>query len=123
MYEYYLIWHTSGISPESSKTISQTKTNATPAVLKATLAAFENEMLKEDLWSQLTDSQARSQLKEAWSAYISKHFTQSSAGPSANPSMVATPPGLPSGAGGGSAENIKWLYTQTSVLCSADASQ
>ena len=45
--------------------------------------AFENEMLKEHLWLQ-----ARGQLKEAWSAYISKHFTQSSAGPSANPSKA-----------------------------------
>ena len=68
---------------------------ATPEVLKATLAAFKNEMLKEHLWPQ-----ARGQLKEAWSAYISKHFTQSSAGPSANPSKVGTPPGSPCGAGG-----------------------
>ena len=69
---------------------------ATPAVLKGTLAAFESEMLKEHLWPQ-----ARSHLKEAWIAYISKHFTQSSAGPSANPSKVATPQGSPCGAGGG----------------------
>ena len=49
-----------------------------------TLAAFENEILKVHLWPQ-----ARGQLKEAWGAYISKHFLQSSAGPSANPSKVA----------------------------------
>ena len=65
---------------------------ATPAaaVLKATLAAFENEMLKEHLWPQ-----ALSQLKEAWSPHITKHFAQSSPGPSDNPSKVATPPGIP----------------------------
>ena len=66
-------------------------------------------------------------LHEAWSAYISKHFTQSSAGPSANPSKVATPQGSPCGAGGGGSvwEHYiyKWLYTKTSVLCCADASQ
>ena len=54
-------------------------------------------MLKEHLWPQ-----ARSQLKEAWGAYSTKHFAQSSAGPSANPSKVVTPsPGSPCGAGGG----------------------
>ena len=76
--------------------MEEARKGATPAVLKETLAAFENEMLKEHLWPQ-----ARGQLKEAWSAYISKHFTQSSAGPSANPSKAATPPGSPYGAGGG----------------------
>ena len=84
--------------------MEEARKGATPAVLKATLAVFENEMLKEHLWPQ-----ARSHLKEAWIAYISKHFTQSSAGPSAkfsaNPSKVAsqlaTPPGSPCGAGGG----------------------
>ena len=75
--------------------LEEARKGATPVVLKETLAAFENEMLKEHLWPQ-----ARGQLKEAWSAYISKHFTQSSAGPSANPSKVATPPGSPCGAGG-----------------------
>ena len=66
-----------------------------PAVLKATLTAFENEMLKEHLWPQ-----ARTQLKEAWRAYISKHFAQASVGgPSVNPSKFATPPGSPTGAG------------------------
>ena len=45
-----------------------------------------------------------SQLKDAWIAYISKHFTQSSAGPSANPSKVATSQGSPCGAGGGGAD-------------------
>ena len=59
--------------------------NSSPAVLKATLVAFQNEMLKEHLWPQ-----AHSQLKEAWSTSISKHFAQSSAGPSANPSKVVT---------------------------------
>ena len=80
--------------------MEEARKGATPAVLKETLAAFENEMLKEHLWPQ-----ARGQLKEAWSAYISKHFTQSSgtsAGPSANPCTVATPPGSPFGAGRGS---------------------
>ena len=75
---------------------TQARKGATLAVLKGTLAAFENEMLKEHLWPQ-----AHSQLKEAWIAFISKHFTQSSAGPSGNPSKVATPPGSPCGAGGG----------------------
>ena len=56
---------------------------STSAVHKATLAAFENELLKEHLLPQ-----ARSQLKEAWSAYISKHSAHSSAGPSANPSNL-----------------------------------
>ena len=70
-------------------------TRPTPAVLKGTLAAFKSKMLKEHLWPQ-----AHSQLKEAWIAYISKHFTQSSAGQSANPYKVATPPGSPCGAGG-----------------------
>ena len=72
---------------------------AAPAVLKATLDAFKNEMLKEHLWPQ-----ARGQLKEAWSAHISKHFAQSSAGPSTNPSKAATPPRSPCGAGGGGAD-------------------
>ena len=77
----------------------------TPAVLKMTLAAFENEILKEHLWPQ-----ARGQLKEAWSAYISKQFTQSSAGQSANPSKAATPPGSPYGlVEVALIENIKWL--------------
>ena len=104
--------------------MEEARKGATPAVLNETLAAFENEMLKEHLWPQ-----ARSQLKEAWIAYISKHYTQSSASPSANPSKVATPPGSPCGAGGAQTveavlfENIRWLYTQTSVLCCADASQ
>ena len=79
--------------------MEEARKGATPAVLKETLAAFEKEMLKEHLWPQ-----ARGQLKEAWSAYISKHFTQSSAGPSANPSKVVTPSGLPYEAGGGGAD-------------------
>ena len=79
--------------------MEEARNGETLAVLKGTLAAFENEMLKEHLWPQ-----ARSQLKEAWIAYISKHFTQASAGPSANPSKVATPPGSPYGAGGGGAD-------------------
>ena len=79
--------------------MEEARKGVTPAVLKATLAAFQNEMLKEHLWPQ-----ARGQLKEAWSAYISKHFTQSSAGPSANPSKVATPQRSPCGAGGGCAD-------------------
>ena len=73
--------------------MEEVRKGSTPAVLKGTLAAFENKMLKEHLLSQ-----ARSQLKEAW---IAKYFTQSSAGPSANPFKVATPPGSPCGAGGG----------------------
>ena len=73
--------------------MEEARKGATPVVLK------ENKMLKEHLWPQ-----ARGQLKEAWSAYISKHFTQSSAGPSANPSKVATPQGSPCGAGGGGAD-------------------
>ena len=76
--------------------MEEARKGVTPAVFKATLAAFKNEMLKEQLWPQ-----AHSQLKEAYSAYISKHFTQSSAGPSANPFKVANPPGSPIGAGGG----------------------
>ena len=95
--------------------MEEARKGATPAVLKVTLAAFENEMLKEHLWPQ-----ACGQLKEAWIAYNSKHFTQSSAGPSANPSKVATPPGSVEAV---LIENIKWIYTQTSVLCCADASQ
>ena len=80
-------------------------------------------MLKEHLWPQ-----ARGQLKEVWSAYISKYFTQSSAGPSANPFKVATPPGMDRDRPVGLVEavvieNIKWLYTQASVLSCADASQ
>ena len=68
--------------------MEEAKKAATPAVLKVTLAAFESEVLKEHFWPQ-----KRSQLKEAWSAYILKHFAQSSAGPSVNPSKVATLPG------------------------------
>ena len=80
---------------------------ATPEVLKETLAAFKNEMLKEHLWPQ-----ARSQLNEAWSAY-----------PSANPSKVAKdrPEGLVMEV---PTKNIKWNYTQTgALLCTADSSQ
>ena len=40
--------------------MEEARKGATPAVLKATLAAFKNEMLKEHLWPQ-----ARGQLKEA----------------------------------------------------------
>ena len=68
---------------------------ANPPVLKQALTAFENEMLNEHMWPQ-----ARTQLKEAWSAYIMKHYQspQSSAtGQSYNKSKVATPPGSPSG--------------------------
>ena len=83
--------------------MEEARKGATLAVLKATLAAFQNKILKEHLWPQ-----ARGQLKEAWtwpwSAYISEHCTQSSAGPSANPSKAATPPGLPYGAGGDGAD-------------------
>ena len=68
---------------------------ATPTVLKVTLAAVESEMLKEHLWPL-----ARSQLKDAWSAYISKHFAQTSACHSANPPKVATPPESALEAGG-----------------------
>jgi hypothetical protein len=70
---------------------------ANPAVLKATLTTFENEMLEEHTWPQ-----ARSQLKEAWGAYIKKNFAQAAVGgQSVNPSKFATPPGSPIGAGGG----------------------
>ena len=68
--------------------MEEARKGSTPAVLKVTLAAFENKMLKEHLWPQ-----AHGQLKEAWIAFIPKHFTQSSAGPSANLSKVATPLG------------------------------
>ena len=68
-----------------------------PAVHKATLTAFENEMLKEHLWPQ-----ARSHFKDAWSAYICMNFAQPSVGgTSVNPSRLATPPGSPTGAGAG----------------------
>ena len=78
----------------------------TPAVLKMTLAAFENEMLKKHLWLQ-----ARGQLKEAWRPFPGRYSS-----------------GSPCGAALGLVEavlieSIKWLYTQTSVLCCADASQ
>ena len=43
--------------------MEEARKGATPAVLKATSAAFENEILEEHLWPQ-----ARVQLKEAWSA-------------------------------------------------------
>ena len=97
--------------------MEEARKGATPAVLKATSAVFEKKILKEHL-----SPQACGQLKEAWSAYIWKHFTQSSPGPSANPSNVLLdrPMGL---VGVVLIENIKWLYTQTSVLCCADASQ
>ena len=75
--------------------MEEARKGATPAVLKTTLAALENRMLKEHLYPQ-----ARGQLKEVWIAYISKHFTQSSAGPSANPSKVVTPLGSLFEAGG-----------------------
>ena len=80
--------------------MEEARKGGTPEVLKVTLAAFENKMLKEHSWPQ-----AREKLKEAWSAssYISKHFTQSSSCPSANPSKVVTPPGSPCVAGGGGA--------------------
>jgi len=65
---------------------------ANPPVLKQALTAFENEMLNEHMWPQ-----ARTQLKEAWSAYIMKHYPQTSAvGQSYNKSKVPTPPGSPS---------------------------
>ena len=63
--------------------------------LKANLSASENEMLKEHLWPE-----SHSQLKEAWRAYVPKHFAQFSSGPSAKPSKVATPLGSPCGAAG-----------------------
>ena len=85
--------------------MEEARKRSTPAVLKAELAAFENEMLKEHVWPQ-----ARSQLKEAWSAYTSKHFAQSSSGPSANPSKVATPLGSPHGAGGRATDWEYWIF-------------
>jgi hypothetical protein len=105
---------------------------ANPAVLKQTLTAFKNEMLNEHTWPQ-----AHTQLKEALSAYILKHYPQTSApGPSYSKSKVATPPGSPSfqaapapanGAGGLSLrvmvavafENIKCLCMQICVACNA----
>ena len=78
--------------------MEEARKGSTPAVLKANSDAFENEMLKEHLWPQVSN-----QLREAWtrwSAYISKHFAESSAGPSSNPSQVATPLGSPRGVGG-----------------------
>ena len=103
--------------------LEEARKGATPVVLKETLAAFENEMLKEHLWPQ-----ARSQLKEAWIAYISKHFTQSSAEvllvhlPTLSTLRLLRdrPVGLVEAV---LFENINWLYTQTSVLGCADASQ
>ena len=78
--------------------------SATPAVLKATLTSFKNEMLTEHTWPQ-----AQGQLKDEWRAYIQKNFVQAGGsggpvGPSCNPSKLPTPPGSPpppSGAGGG----------------------
>ena len=65
-------------------------------------------------------------------AYISKHFAQSSPGPYANSSKAATPQGSPPGGLGlvvgtgpvvAAQIDIKWLSTQTSVPCIAEASQ
>ena len=65
---------------------------ANPPVLKQALTAFENEMLNKHMLPQ-----ARAQLKEAWSAYILKHYPQTSAhGQSYSNSKIATPPGSPS---------------------------
>ena len=82
----------------------EAKKGATPAVLKATLATFKDEMLKEHLWPQ-----ARCQLKEAWSAHISKHFTRSSTGPSANPSTMLCESHFKSSFGNVKAFNLKKL--------------
>ena len=98
--------------------MEKARKGGTPAVLKETLAACKNNMLKEHLWPQ-----ARSHLKEAWIAYISKHFTHASAGLQTLPRLRllrGRPLGLVEAV---LLENIKWLYTQTSVLCCADASQ
>ena len=97
----HIVDMTHWLLPFANRTeMEEARKASNPAVLKATLTAFENEMLKEHLWPQ-----ARTQLKEAWRAYISKHFAQASVGgPSVNPSKFATPPGSPTGAGeGGSA--------------------
>jgi hypothetical protein len=65
---------------------------ANPAVLKQILTALKNEMLNEH-----TRPQARTQLKEASSAYILQHYPQTSApGKSYSKSKVATPLGSPS---------------------------
>ena len=85
-------------------------------------------MLKEHLWPH-----ASSQLKAAWSAYLLKHFAQSSAGPSANPSKVVSPPGPDCLVGlvvEVPIEIFKWLYKLHKpvsfvmlMLASSDASQ
>ena len=100
--------------------MEEARKGATPVVLTGSLAAFENEMLKEHLWPQ-----ARSQLMEAWIAYISKHVTLNLLLVHLHtlPRMRLLrdrPVGLVEA---GLFENVKWLYTQTSVLCCADASQ
>ena len=51
---------------------------------------------------------------------ISQHFAQFSAGPSAKPAKVATPPECYLGpVVAVLIESIIWLYTQTSVPCKA----
>ena len=88
---------------------------STPAVLKATLAAFENEMLKEHLWPK----------HEANSRRPGLHTSQSI---SLNLLLIHLPTFLLRDCPVGLVEavliqNIKWIYTQPSVLCCADASQ
>ena len=114
----HIIDMTHWLLPFTNRTeMEEARKGGTPAVLKETLAAFKNEMLKEHLWPP-----ARSQFKEVWIAYISKHFTQSSASPTLPRLRLLRdhPVGLVEEV---LLENIKWLYTQTSVLCCADASQ
>ena len=102
--------------------MEEARKGSTHAVLKANWAALENEMLKEHLWPQ-----AHIQLKEAWSAYISKHFAQTSAGPSA----TQCKPLQGCDSSGIALWGWWWRYslrtlngdTQTSVLCNANASQ
>ena len=107
------------------------------AVPEVTLAAFKNEMLKfnfkhfenETLKIELSKTAAHS--RRTGFLYISKHFAQCFAGPSANPFNVATPPRSPPGAGnGGTFAEYNGFTLQITpkpvslaLACNADASQ
>ena len=92
--------------------MEEARKGATPAVLKETLVAFENEMLKEHLWPQ-----AHGQLKEAWSARSTSLNLLLVHLPTLprSPLLRDRPVGLVEEV---LIENIKWLYTQTNpFLC------
>ena len=103
--------------------MEEARKGATAAVLKETLAAFENEMLKEHLWAgcgpKHVANSRRPEVLTSRSTSLNLLLVHLPTLPS-SPLLRDRPVGQVDAV---LLEIIKWLYTQTSVLCCADASQ